>query len=362
MLSYTELGLASLLRGIMLGLRLLFTVLALLAFKGTQYNSYSEYVALISFLVVISGAELYNYNQKSSRDLKEYEEHRATYYVLEFFIILVVSFISWSFYDLNIFLVTFLLSELFLMELIRHENFVGRFKFAQLYNLIFRGLTPIVVVSIAYLIKLNVEFYFFILGIINFLSVYILLGIKFEGVKFGIINYKNLVLQVIPLLMYVGFYRLCDLILREHINNLNISEVDKNYVHLAITVLFILEGFGEQILLQPLRNKLLKAPSYRFPKNLFLSIVIVFILFGVYEYNSFLKLVQVMSIYVAFRLINSLYVLLYMRFDPKKFFLFTIIEAVLFVCVIAYEIWSILLFYLLIKTLLVDKILVYDDE
>jgi len=362
MLIHSELGVASALRSLMLGIRLLFTVIALVAFKGAEYNVYSEYIALVSFLVVISGVELYNYNQKISRDIEEYEELRATYYFLEFITITLISIIGYTYFNLSLILIIFAMSELFLMELIRHQNYIGRFKFAQFYNLIFRGLTPLIVVFLSYVFRFNVDNYFIILGTINFLGVIYFLDVKFKILKLAYIDVQDLIKQVLPLLAYVSFYRYCDLILREKVNALTIAEVEKNYVHLGITIIFILEGFIEQIFLQPVRNNLLKRKRYIFPKNFFFTTLFIFGILGCVHTRSPFDLLQVMIMYVVFRLVNGIYVILYMRFNSRKFYIYTFLEVILFLFVILYDLWFMLLCYILVKTLLIKKNLVHAPK
>lgn len=359
---YKELGLASLFRAVLLGVRLLFAVVALLAFKGAEYNVYSENIALVSFLVVLSGAQLYTYNQKNSKGIIDYEKHRFTIYTLEFFICLVVCLVSWKYFNINYSLILFVLSELFSLELVRHHNFLGEFKVAQLYNLILRGFTPLLVVVFVYYLNLNINLYFVFLGIINLAIVLALLGGKLRNLRFVKIDFKNFIINILPLLMYAGFYRFLDVLLRDIVNGLSLSEVEINYVHLAVTILFILEGFCEQIILQPLRNRILKSPSYILPNRLFIGLVLVLLPIVVFDYNLIVTTVQTIVIFVTFRVINSLYVLLLMKSDENQYFIYTAIEAALFIIIVVYKIWVLMFFYLLIKMLFINRNFARDEK
>lgn len=346
------------LRFIFLGTRLIFTFFSFKYFIGDDYNYYSTLISYSSLFVAITGLELYNFSQSNSLDINHYLNLRLSQYLISFIVAFFVFFIMLENTEVKYWVLIYFISDWLLLETIRYSNYKGNLILSQFINLLVRGIIPLTVLLIVYLLNYTLSSFFIITGLISFITLtYFNRDIKFLfDFKFF---FSSKIIGTIPFLSYVIVYRYFDVLMRDEINNLQALDVIfQNYIHLVLTLFLMIEGFYGQLWMQKIHNKIMQEKKrINFSQSLLVLILLVLITAYFLNYNQLILFIFASLSFILFRTINSLFMTsIYKRMGLKIFFVFAIIDiaivCLIFVLKISIIKISILLFFnFLIKSL-----------
>ena len=348
-------------RILFIGCRFVFVFFAFKYFEGEDYNNYSTLVSIASLFVAIAGLELYTFSQKNSKSIPDYENKRFTQYLINLVIGIIVFTLMNKMNIVQNWIIFYFISEWLLLESIRYYNYKHNLYKSQLINLIIRGCLPLTILLFVYLFKYNLTTYFIFTG----LSSLIVLIYLNRDIKLTIdynFFFTTKIIATLPFISYVIVYRSFDVLMRNQINSLEDSDLTlQNYIHLALTVFLMIEGFYGQLWMQKIHNKILQQ-SFRFTIPIIFPLSVLGSLCLVYsfEFNGLIIFLLGSSFFIIFRTINSLFMTsIYKRMSLKIFFIFAgldlmVVSSVIFK-VLDFLSTIIFLFIILIIKILYEK-------
>lgn len=323
-------------RILFIGTRLLFTLLAFKYFEGGDFNEYSTLVSVASLFVAIMGLELYNFSQKKSKSIPDYEDKRLTQYLINLIIGVFVFIVMLRMDMIKNWIIFYLISDWFLLETIRFNNYKHKLLKSQLINLMTRGLIPLIVLLFVYLFNLNLSTFFIYTGLCS-LIILVYLNRKIKLIIDINFFFTTKIIGTIPFISYVIVYRSFDVLMRNEINTLvEVELIFQNYIHLALTVLLMIEGFYSQLWMQKIHNKILQN-SYRYKISVALPLFVLSSMFLIsfFKSSSLIMFLFAAFFFIIFRTINSLFMTsVYKRMNLKSFFVFAIIDLLVVTSVI----------------------------
>lgn len=280
--------------------RFIFASVAFYVFRGESYNLYSVIITQSSLFVVLSGFELYTAIQLSSSE-SDYKEFRYTQIVFSSILGLII------FYYLKLpwFTLFYVFSELLLIEKIRDLNFSTDYSQGQKFNLIFKGVSPILVLLICWITEMNLEIYFIGIGVINLFFVSLDRFKIFQKFRWDFFRHIN-ILQILPFVIFISLYRYLDLQIRLEVNSNELMVNDKNILHLGLTLVFLIEGFISNLWVQPWRNRIIIQKKHEGPYLIFYISIPLLLFFSVTISSSVGILFTTFAL-IFYRILNSLF-------------------------------------------------------